>query len=176
MLKKARRICWTWARSSHFMWANSSSRLYWPSWSRAWSGPVVIALRDAQSGRLYWPNIGPILGLKVRFLLCLDLPRPGAETIFSFYRGEKFLRSGAENPPLDLPRPGAETIFSLYRGEKFSALGRGESTFGSTAPGFSAPGRGESTFGSTAPERGNEFLLYIGAKIILIFNTLNSLT
>ena len=41
----------------------------------------------------------------------LDLPRPGAETIFSLYRGEKFLRSGAENPHLDLPRPGAETIF-----------------------------------------------------------------
>ena len=54
----------------------------------------------------------------------LDLPRPD------------FLRSGAENPHLDLPRPGAETIFSLYRGKKFSALGRGESTFGSTAPGF----------------------------------------
>ena len=75
----------------------------------------------------------------------LDLPRPD------------FLRSGAENPHLDLPRPGAETIFSLYRGEKFSALGRGESTFGSTAPGFSALGRGESTFGSTAPGRGNDF-------------------
>ena len=29
----------------------------------------------------------------------------------SLYRGENFLRSGAENPPLDLPRPGAETIF-----------------------------------------------------------------
>ena len=74
VLKKARRICWTWARSSHFMWANSSSRLYWPSWSRAWTGPVVIALSDAQSGRLYWPNIGPILGLKVRFLLCPWFP------------------------------------------------------------------------------------------------------
>ena len=73
VLKKARRIYWTWARSSHFMWANSSSRLYWPSWSRAWSGPVVIALSDAQSGRLYWPNIGPILGLKVRFLLWIAL-------------------------------------------------------------------------------------------------------
>ena len=29
----------------------------------------------------------------------------------SLYRGENFLRSGAENPPLDLPRPSAETIF-----------------------------------------------------------------
>ena len=43
-------------------------------------------------------------------------------------------------------------------------LGRWESTFGSTAPGFSALGRGESTFGSTAPGRGNDFLLYIGEK------------
>ena len=88
----------------------------------------------------------------------LDLPRPGAEKIFSLYRGEKFLRSGAENPPLDLPHPGAETIFFSIYGRKFSALGRGESTFGSTAPGFSALGRGESTFGSTAPGRGNDFL------------------
>ena len=37
---------------------------------------------------------------------------------------------------------------SLYRKEKFSALGRGESTFG-----------------STAPERGNDFLLYTREKI-----------
>ena len=29
----------------------------------------------------------------------------------SLYRRDKFLHSGAENPPLDLPRPGAETIF-----------------------------------------------------------------
>ena len=105
----------------------------------------------------------------------------------SLYRGEKFLRSGAENPPLDLPCPGAETIFFSIQGRKFSALGRGESTFGSTAPergndfllyigekifcargagestfgstapGFSALGRGESTSGSTAPGRGNDF-------------------
>ena len=67
---------------------------------------------------------------------------------FSLYRGENFLRSGAENPPLDLPRPSAETIFFSILGRKVSALGRGESTFGSTAPG-----------------RGNDFLLYIGEKI-----------
>ena len=65
----------------------------------------------------------------------------------SLYRGENFLRSGAENPPLDLSRPGAEWIFLLYMEEKFSALGRGESTFGSIAPGggtdFSPLYRGE---------------------------------
>ena len=66
----------------------------------------------------------------------------------SLYRGENFLRSGAENPHLDLPRPSAETIFFSVKGRKFSALGRGESTFG-----------------STAPERGNDFLLYVGEKI-----------
>ena len=78
---------------------------------------------------------------------------------------------------MDLPRPSAETIFFSIYGRKFSALGRGESTFGSTAPErgndffsiygrkMSALGRGESTFGSTAPERGNDFLLYIGEKI-----------
>ena len=44
----------------------------------------------------------------------------------SLYRGENFLRSGAENPHLDLPRPSAETIFfssSLYRGENFLRSG-----------------------------------------------------
>ena len=42
----------------------------------------------------------------------LDLPRPERGNDFLLYIGEKnFLRSGAENPPLDLPRPGAETIF-----------------------------------------------------------------
>ena len=48
---------------------------------------------------------------------------------------------------MDLPRPSAETIFFSILGRKVSALGRGESTFGSTAPG-----------------RGNDFLLYIGEK------------
>ena len=52
---------------------------------------------------------------------------------------------------MDLPRPGAETIFSLYRGEKFSALGHGESTFGSTAPGFSAPDFGVFAVGAKPP-------------------------
>ena len=94
-----------------------------------------------------------------------DLSRPGAEQIFllyieekifcararrihlwiyrararnrfsSLYRGENFLLSGAENPPSDLSRPSAEQIFLLYIEEKFSALRRGESTFGSIAPG-----------------------------------------
>ena len=93
VLKKARRICWTWARSSHFMWTNSSSRLYWPSWSRAWSGPVVIALADAQSGRLYWPNIGPILGLKVRFLLCCTKIMPRAT--FAYFEYPEFRLAAA---------------------------------------------------------------------------------
>ena len=60
----------------------------------------------------------------------VDLPRPSAED-----PPLEFLRSGAENPPSDLSRPGAEQIFLLYIEEKFSALGRGESTFGSIAPG-----------------------------------------
>ena len=93
---------------------------------------------------------------------------PERGTRFSYlYRRENFMRSGAENPPLDLPRPGAATDFLLYIEETISALGRGESTFGSTAPGFSAPGRGESTFGSTVPERGNDFLFYIGIENFL---------
>ena len=73
----------------------------------------------------------------------VDLPRPSAED-----PPLEFLRSGAENPPSDLSRPGAEQIFLLYIEEKFSALGRGESTFGSIAPG-----------------RGTDFLLYIEEKI-----------
>ena len=107
-----------------------------------------------------------------------DLSRPGVEQIFllyieekifcararrihlwiyrararnrfsSLYRGENFLRSGAENPPLDLSRPGAEQIFFSIKRRKFSALGRGESTFGSIAPG-----------------RGTDFLLFIKEKI-----------
>ena len=135
-----------------------------------------------------------------------DLSRPGVEQIFllyleekifcararrihlwiyrtrarnrfsSLYRGENFLRSGAENPPLDLSRPGAEQIFFSIKRRKFSALGRGESTFGSIAPGrgtdfllfikekISALGRGESTFGSIAPGHGTDFLLYIEEK------------
>ena len=72
----------------------------------------------------------------------VDLPRPSAED-----PPLEFLRSGAENPPSDLSRPGAEQIFLLYIEEKFSALGRGESTFGSVAPGrgtdFSSLYRGE---------------------------------
>ena len=68
----------------------------------------------------------------------------------SLYRGENFLHSGAENPPFGTTAPERGTDFLLYIKEKISALGRGESTFGSTAPGFSALGRGESTFGSTA--------------------------
>ena len=36
----------------------------------------------------------------------------------TLYRGENFLRSGAENPPSDLSRPGAEQIFLLYIEEK----------------------------------------------------------
>ena len=74
----------------------------------------------------------------------VDLPRPSAEDPLV-----EFLRSGAENPPSDLSRPGAEQIFLLYI-EKFSALGRGESTLGSIAPG-----------------RGTDFLLYIEEKIFL---------
>ena len=56
---------------------------------------------------------------------------PGHGTDFSsLYRGENFLRSGAENPPLDLPRLGVEQIFSLYRGETFLRSGaHGESMF-----------------------------------------------
>ena len=72
----------------------------------------------------------------------VDLPRPSAED-----PPLEFLPSGAENPPLDLSRPGAEQIFLLYIEEKFSALGRGESTFGSIAPG-----------------RGTDFHLYIEEK------------
>ena len=72
----------------------------------------------------------------------VDLPRPSAED-----PPLEFLRSGAENPPSDLSRPGAEQIFLLYIEEKFSALGRGESTFGSIVPGrgtdFSSLYRGE---------------------------------
>ena len=73
----------------------------------------------------------------------VDLPRPSAED-----PPLEFLRSGAENPPSDISRPGAEQIFLLYIEEKFSALVRGESTFGSIAPG-----------------RGTDFLLYIEERI-----------
>ena len=73
----------------------------------------------------------------------VDLPRPSGED-----PPLEFLRSGAENPPSDLSRLGAEQIFLLYIEEKFSALGRGESTFGSIAPG-----------------RGTDFLLYIEEKL-----------
>ena len=108
-------------------------------------------------------------------------PGRGESTIPWIYRArariltyigiENSLRSGAENGQIysararrihiRIYRARARKRFSfLYRDRKFSALGRGESTFGSTAPGFSALGLGESTFGSTAPERGNDFLFY----------------
>ena len=57
----------------------------------------------------------------------LQIYRARARNRFSsLYRGENFLRSGAENPPLDLLRPDAERIFLLYIEEKiFCARGRG---------------------------------------------------
>ena len=46
---------------------------------------------------------------------CVWIYRARARKWFSsLYRGENFLRSGAENPRLDLPRPSAETIFSRW--------------------------------------------------------------
>ena len=71
VLKKVRRICWTWARSSHFMWANSSSRLYWPSWSRALSGTSRNSI--IQCPRLFactCPTLGQYCNFKIRVLKC----------------------------------------------------------------------------------------------------------
>ena len=78
----------------------------------------------------------------------LDIYRARARNRYSsLYRGENFLCSGAENPPLDLPHTGVEPIFFSIK-RKFSAVGCGESTFGSTTPG-----------------RRTDFLLYIEEKI-----------
>ena len=86
----------------------------------------------------------------------VDLPRPGAEPTFFSKRGEKFLLLGPENPPVDLPRPGAEHIFFSIQRRKFSVLGLGESSSGSTAPGH-----------------GTYFLLYIEKEKFLHLGTKN---
>ena len=56
-------------------------------------------------------------------------------SLFSYIVNENFLRSSAENPPLDLARSSAERVFFSIENEHFSALGRGESSLGSSALG-----------------------------------------
>ena len=94
----------------------------------------------------------------------LDLPRPSAETIFFLYIGEKIFCARARRIHVWIY---CARIFCARARRIHIWIARKRYFFSIQGRKFSALGRRESTFGSTAPERGNDiFSLYRGENFL----------